>query len=107
MNVEFWSSAGTFHLWNPGQKSPATPWEARIDEIVQQQATQRDASVRRQLFAEAQRLLAEHVPTIHIAAPHVTIAIGSRLRGATPSVLQPPVLWNAEVLSLGGGSKRP
>jgi peptide/nickel transport system substrate-binding protein len=104
MNVEFWTSGGTFHLWHPAQKQPATPWEAQIDDLIRRQAASRDLAVRRQLFADAQRVLAEHLPTIHVAAPRVTIAIGSRVHGATPSVLQPPVLWNAELLSVSGGA---
>ena len=30
-NLDFWLSRGGFHLWHPGQASPATPWEAEID----------------------------------------------------------------------------
>ena len=29
---------GSFHLWNPGQAKPATPWEARIDDLMHQQS---------------------------------------------------------------------
>jgi ABC-type transport system substrate-binding protein len=102
MNVEFWSSAGGFHFWNPSQTTPGTPWEARIDEVLRQQAGVRDPASRRAVFAEAQRLLAEHLPTIHVAAPRVTVGISARIVGATPAVLQPPVLWNAETLSVRG-----
>ena len=28
---DFWLSSGPFHVWRPGQKKPATPWEAEID----------------------------------------------------------------------------
>jgi peptide/nickel transport system substrate-binding protein len=97
---EFWSSSGGFHLWNPGQTTPATPWEARIDDLIRQQSRTRDEALRRRLFADAQRVLAEHLPILYFAAPHVTVATSARLRGSTPSVLPPPVLWNAEALSI-------
>jgi peptide/nickel transport system substrate-binding protein len=100
----FWMSSGLFHFWDPLQKTPGTPWEARIDDLMRQQGTTRDAVARQRIFADVQRIHAEERPTIHVAAPQVTIAIGSRVAGATPAVLQPPVLWNAEVLGIRRGA---
>ena len=36
MNI--WMSSSTHHAWNPGQKSPATAWEAEIDQLMKKQA---------------------------------------------------------------------
>jgi peptide/nickel transport system substrate-binding protein len=99
-NAEFWTSSGSFHLWHPGQSRPATAWEARIDDLIRQQSRTLDEGLRRKLFADAQRVLAEHLPILYFAAPRVTVATSARLRGSTPSVLPPPVLWNAEALSI-------
>ena len=27
-NLDYWLSSGSFHVWHPRQKTPATPWEA-------------------------------------------------------------------------------
>src|SRR5262249_13509473 len=97
-NQEIWLSSGSFHFWNPGQAKAATPWEAHIDDLLHQQDTTMDQARRRQLFADVQRTLADHVPLVCFAAPTVTVAMSARVRGAKPSVLQPPVLWNAEAL---------
>lgn len=97
-NPDFWLSSGDFHLWQPGQKKPVRPWEATIDDLMQRESTTMDRAEARRLFAEAQKTLADHLPIIYFAAPDVTIAMSSRVHGATPSVLQPPVLWNADVL---------
>ena len=35
MNI--WLSRGANHMWRLGQKTPATPWEAEIDRLMQQQ----------------------------------------------------------------------
>jgi peptide/nickel transport system substrate-binding protein len=99
---EFWLSTGPLHFWHPSQKTPATAWEKTIDDLMRQQATTLDRVERRRLFAEVQRLLSAHLPVLYFAAPKVTIAMSSRVRGATPAVLNPPVLWNAEVLSVSG-----
>lgn len=95
---EFWRSSGQLHVWRPAQPSPATAWEAEIDDLFGRHATTVDHAERVRLFAEAQRRLAEHLPIIHFAAPRVRLAMSARVRGVTPSVLLPPVLWNAERL---------
>lgn len=100
----FWMSSGPLHVWNPGQASPETSWEARIDDLFNQQATTLDRAERIRLFAEAQRLFATELPMIHFAAPRVTIAMNGRVGGARPSVLLPPVLWNAEQLFVATGA---
>ncbi len=99
-SLEYWMSSGSFHFWNPGQTTPATSWEVRIDDLMRQQSTTLDPVARRELFAEAQRTLAEHLPILYFVAPRVTFAMNARVLGATPSVLQPAILWNAEMLSV-------
>lgn len=97
---EFWLSSGAFHVWHAGQSSPATRWEAEIDELIRQQSRTTDLAERQRLFHAAQHIFAEHLPAIFFAAPTVTVATSARVQGATPSVLPPPVLWNAEQLSV-------
>lgn len=99
-NVDFWLSSGGFHLWNPRQEKPATEWEARIDELMKKQIATTDEAARRTLFAEAQRIFAEHVPILYFAAPRTIIALSPRVANATPVPLQPPVLWNADTLAV-------
>jgi peptide/nickel transport system substrate-binding protein len=100
LNLDFWLSSGSFHFWNPGQSKPATPWEATIDDLMHKQSTTLDRAERRRLFAEVQRVFAAHLPVLYFAAPKVTVAMSARVSGATPVVLQPQVLWNAEMLRL-------
>ena len=55
---------------------------------------------RERLFAEAQRILAEHQPVICFAAPRMVAALSPRVLNATPAPLKPLVLWNAETLAV-------
>ena len=41
MNV--WLSSASNHQWNPNQKTPATPWEAEIDRLMQAQAAESES----------------------------------------------------------------
>jgi len=101
-NGDFWSSSGAFHLWHPRQAKPATTWEGRIDDLMKRQATSMDNAERRRLLTEAERVLAEHAPVLYFAAPKVILASSARVRGATPSVLAPYILWNADMISVTG-----
>jgi peptide/nickel transport system substrate-binding protein len=104
--LDFWLSSGGFHVWNPSQAAPGTPWEAEIDELMHRQSVSLNPDERRRLFEQVQRRFLEHVPAIYFAVPRHTIVMSSRVHGATPTVLSPPVLWNAEVLSLRKSASR-
>lgn len=98
MNMDFWSSAGSNHVWNAGQKTPATPWEAEIDRLMAKTAAPGPLAERQQAFAEVQRIFGEHLPAIYFVAPKVTIAMSRKVGGAQPVILDPKVLWNADAL---------
>ena len=98
-NLDFWLSSGSFHIWNAEQETPSTEWEARIDELMHRQAAA-DSTERERLFAETQRILAEHQPVICFAAPRMVAALSPRVLNATPAPLKPLVLWNAETLAV-------
>ena len=37
VNLDFWLSAGSAHVWNLGQETPATEWERHVDELLMRQ----------------------------------------------------------------------
>lgn len=98
MNV--WLSSGPMHAWWPSQKSPATPWEARIDKLLLQQASEPSRGLRKKAFDEVQRILAEQEPIIYLVNPDYLVAISPSLHGAQPSAAPPRILWNIEWLRL-------
>ena len=75
-------------------------WERRIDTLMLEQAATIDVARRRQQFNAVQRILAENLPVLYFAAPRLHYAHTPRVQGVTPSVLRPPVLWNADSLSV-------
>ena len=101
-NLDLWLSSGSAHFWNIGQKTPATEWEKRIDTLMLEQAATLDPGRRRALFEEVQRIVAENLPVLYFAAPRMYTAHSRRLTGVVPSVQRPPVLWNADTLSVTG-----
>jgi peptide/nickel transport system substrate-binding protein len=99
-NLDFWLSSGSSHMWNPGQPKPATDWERRIDELMLRQVATTDLAARQRLFAEVQRIFAEHSPALVFAVPHVYVATSTRVTGLTPSVHRPQLLWNPDVIDV-------
>jgi len=97
-NLDFWMSSGGQHFWNPAQKTPATDWERRIDELMSHQISTLDEADRQRTFAEVQKIFAEHLPAVYFAAPHVFVATSSRMTNVTPSRIPPQVLWSADTI---------
>jgi peptide/nickel transport system substrate-binding protein len=69
LNLDFWLSSGSAHVWNVRQKAPSTQWESEIDSLMQQVATTADTGRRRQLFADVQRIMAREMPVLCFAFP--------------------------------------
>ena len=100
VNLDFWLSSGAFHVWNPGQTTPATPWEKQIDTLMHQQMQATDQNERKRLFFDVQRIFATEIPVLCFAAPNVIVATSARLVNVHPVPLQPLVLWGADTLAV-------
>ena len=100
LNLDFWLPAGVFHFWHPSQVTPVNEWEARIASLMERVTRATDQDERHRSFHEVQRIFAEHLPAIYFAAPRVVVATSARLDGVAPSVLQPHLLWQPELLRI-------
>lgn len=96
-----WLSSGENHQWNPSQKTPATPWEAEIDQLMHEQATSLVETERKKKFDRVQQIAYEQQPFIYLINKDALVAFSPALVGASPSALTPQAFWNIEVLRLG------
>lgn len=96
----FLLSSGANHWWNPQQSTPATDWEKRVDELLNEFLTTADQKRRKALFDEVQMILSEQVPFIYLVARDLIVAAKPTVRNLKPGLLQDPLLWNAEELYL-------
>ncbi len=95
-----WLSSGENHQWNPNQKSPAAAWEAEIDKLMREQASNPNATFRKEKFDRVQEIVAEEQPFIYLVNKNVLSAVSSNVIGASPVVLSPQAFWNIESLRL-------
>jgi peptide/nickel transport system substrate-binding protein len=100
INPDFWFSSGSAHFWNIGQKTPATDWERRIDELMTKQIGSTDERERKTLFDQVQQILGDHLPVIAFAAPRVFVATSDRVTNITPALVRPQILWAADTLAV-------
>ncbi|HKW87304.1 MAG TPA: ABC transporter substrate-binding protein [Candidatus Acidoferrales bacterium] len=96
MNV--WMSDGSTHLWHLGEKSPATPWEAELDKLVQQQLVTMNYAKRKKIYDRAQQIIAEQLPLICLVSPNILAAAKTNLANFQPSILPPYALGNVDQL---------
>lgn len=105
MNI--WLSSAVNHPWNPSQTSPATPWEAEIDQLMQLQASSASTTARKKAFDRVQEIAAREVPIIYLANRSALNVFSSAIRNLSPSAFRPNLLWNVEQLGVKGvGSER-
>jgi peptide/nickel transport system substrate-binding protein len=99
MNV--WLSSGENHQWNPSQKTPATAWEAEIDKLMHEQATNLDPKKRKAAFDRVQEIAWEQEPFIYLVNRNALSAVSPNARNVHPVVLRPQVYWNIDEISIG------
>jgi peptide/nickel transport system substrate-binding protein len=103
-DINVWLSSGGSHLWDLGEQQPSTPWEAAINELMEQQLVARTFAERKRLFDKVQKLIAENQPMIFLASPDVLTGASDSVGNFHPAVIEPNLLWNAEQLYLRKGA---
>jgi peptide/nickel transport system substrate-binding protein len=99
MNI--WLSSAENHQWNPGQKTPATGWEAEIDRLMRLQASTLDVNKRKQAVDRVQQLVWEQEPFIYLVNKNALSAVSTNVHHAQPVALRPQAFWNVDQLTLG------
>jgi peptide/nickel transport system substrate-binding protein len=100
MNLDFWLSSGSAHVWNIGQAKPATEWEKEIDDLMRQVTAEVNPAERRRLFDQVQKIFAEHLPILYFVAPRLYMGVSERVGGLEPSILRPQLLWNVDRITV-------
>jgi peptide/nickel transport system substrate-binding protein len=87
-------SSGHSHGWNPGQKTPATESERRMDELMALNTRTLDRAERKKQYAEIVRIWTDEQYIIGLAAGNWFVAAKNRFGNFKPSPLPPYAYWN-------------
>ena len=97
--MNLWLSSGPQHAWNPNQKTPATPWEAEIDRLMQTQASTTGAAKRKVAFDRVQEIVRDQLPYIYLVNRNTLSAVSASLKNVHPAKLFPQTFWNIDQIS--------
>lgn len=106
MSLDFWLSSGSAHIWNIGQKTPATDWEREIDQLMLKQTATLDVAEQKRIFDQVQRIFAENLPALYFVAPRLYMGVSTRVGDLNPSILRPQLLWDAEHITVRQSTPR-
>ena len=101
MNI--WLSSASNHQWSPGEKTPATPWEAEIDRLMLAQTAAAGRAVRKANFDRVQQIVREQEPFVYLVNRHALSVVSPALRNVSVTALRPQTYWNAERLRFDAG----
>ena len=62
--ANFLRSSGNLHIWNPAEPKPATPWEAEIDQLLEQGTRVMDPHARAPYYWRIQQILHDELPIL-------------------------------------------
>ena len=89
-------SSGRSHNWQPNQKTPATEWEKRIDELVGKNSQVADMAERKRAYDEIEAIFSDELPQIGLAIYTDHAAGRNNLGNFRPAALRPKTHWNVE-----------
>lgn len=92
------TSNGRLHCWYPMQPEPATPWEARVDELMGMMDMELEHDVRKKYNDEIQDLIAFNCPIFYLVAPNAYAMGKTKVGNLWPSLLRPRLTWNIDEL---------
>ena len=94
-SINLWHSSGNLHLWHPNQESPATDWEAEIDELFVSAGQELDHAERVAQYHRVQEIVAENVPLVYTTVPERLTAVRNVFGNTTPTLFG---VWDTRYL---------
>lgn len=92
-----WRSDAPSHQWWPKQKTPATPWEARIDRDFSLGAHELDPAKRKKYYDDWQEIMGEEQPFIFTVYSDQYAAMRNHYGNVQPPTVG-GLLWNQDEL---------
>ena len=89
-------SSGESHNWFIRQQKPATPQEARIDQILDEMLMTQDRAAQKRLWNEAQTIMSEQAWFIWLPILQVKIPMSNRFGNTQPSIMAHRLIWNID-----------
>jgi peptide/nickel transport system substrate-binding protein len=91
-----WRSSGESHQWFIRQQKPATPEEARIDQLMDKILSTQDLEIRKGLWKEIETIINQQAWLIWLPILDYGAPVSNKFGNVQPSPLAHRLLWNVE-----------
>lgn len=95
-NIYF--SHANMHAWNPSQKTPHTPWEKEMDDIIRGMMKTPKQEDRVQQYKRFLEIWQDEMPQVIHSVNNMYAGVSNKFGNVKPSVLRPYFEWNIEEL---------
>ncbi|MCB9882196.1 MAG: ABC transporter substrate-binding protein [Planctomycetes bacterium] len=92
---ELLTSSAAYHLWNPRQEHPSSPWEARIDQLLLDASVEKSEALRLEWIFEIQDIIAQEAPLIPTVVPKSFAGVRNSVHNFLPAIVEPNDVHNA------------
>lgn len=96
MGQNVWRSSGPTHYWRVRSPRPATPEEARVDDLIQQVVYTRDVAARKASWRELMQIVNEQCWFVWLPVMELKIPVRARFGNVSPSPMPHRILWNSD-----------
>jgi peptide/nickel transport system substrate-binding protein len=97
-----WRSSGGMHEWFIKQQKPATPEEARIDQLLDEIITNPDLDAEKRAWKEIETIVNEQAWMIWLPIRDYALPASNKFGNLRPSILAHRLLWNIEQVYFKG-----
>ena len=84
--INLWHSSERLHLWYPLQETPATPWEAAINDLFVRGSREMDEAKRYAIYHDFQQVASDNLPVIYTALAERITAVRNVYGNVTPTL---------------------
>jgi peptide/nickel transport system substrate-binding protein len=91
-----WRSSGESHQWFIRQQKPASPEEARIDQLMDRILSTQDLEARKALWKEIETIINQQAWLIWLPILDYSAPVSNKFGNVEPSPLAHRLLWNVE-----------
>ena len=91
-----WRSSGESHQWFVRQQKPATPEEARIDQLLDTMLTTQDRQLQKSSWLEIQNIINDQTWFTWLPILRIKVPVANRFGNVQPSVMAHRIMWNID-----------
>lgn len=106
MGQSVWMSSGSSHYWRVRSPKPASPEEARVDDLMQRLVYTRDMALRRAAWHELMQIVNDQCWFVWLPVMDLKLPVRAKFGNVAPSPMPHRILWNSDRIFVKPGSPK-